>query len=609
VGIFVSMATDLTPSLKTIPFLKDVPRRALRAAGRGASWFSLPAGAALFEAGEPADCLYFVLSGSLGTFRRTPDGRTEFIGHVRAGEPVGEMALFLGGIDVDGDGIPDDAPHSQSVYALRDTEILRVTRKGFERIIKADPEILESIIRLILMRLKQSGRRSERAEPKVFTLLGTSPTINLRLRAETLQAALRRQGRDARIVDADEGEGKPGTFFDALEAAHDVVILIAEVRETGWARLALRQADRIWALGRADARPSDPLLPQEESPARTLKLVDVVLLHHKQERRASRPDEWRAAAGATRVFHWTGLEGDDCERLARVMSGTTYGLVLSGGGARAYAHVGVIRALREEGVPIDFVGGSSMGAVVGACLAMGWDDAEIDWRIRKAFVDSNPLGDWTLPVVSMVKGARVDRRLREHFGEAEIGDLPRPFFCVSTNLTDGTIRVHRSGLLREALRATISLPGILPPKIHDGEVLVDGAVLNNFPVNVMADFHRGITIGSDVARAPQGLKADEFIEPKGFVGWVAQHGFSAAPPIASLLMRSATLSVNPSEGRDMADIIVLPELGNDVELRDWKAYDPAVAAGYAAAKAALAGGLPAAAAPSEVQPILLEAVD
>ncbi|MEM0986446.1 MAG: patatin-like phospholipase family protein [Pseudomonadota bacterium] len=583
-GIFTSMADPMNPSLKTIPFLKDVPRRALRAAGRGASWFSLPAGQALFEAGEAADCIYFVLSGSLGTFRKSQDGRTEFVGHVRAGEPVGEMALFLGGIDMDGDGAIDDAPHSQSVYALRDTELLRISRAGFERIVKADPEILEAIIRIILVRLKQSGQRSERAEPKVFTMLGTSPTIDLRVRASALQVALRRLGLDARIVDAEEGTDKPGSFFDALEAAHDLVILIACSQDSGWCRLALRQADRIWVFGRADARPSDPLLPSDGSPARALKLVDVVLLHHGDGPRASRPDEWRAAAGATRVFHWSGMEGDDCDRLARVMTGRTVGLVLSGGGARAYAHVGVIRAAREHGIPIDFVGGSSMGAVVGACLAMGWDDDEIDRRIRKAFVDSNPLGDWTLPVVSMVKGVRVDRRLRDHFGETEIGDLARPFFCVSTNLTDGTYRVHRSGVLREALRATISLPGILPPLVHDGEVLVDGAVLNNFPVDVMRDFHRGQIIGSDVARTPQGLKADEFIEPKGFVGWVAQHGFSAAPPIASLLMRSATLSVNPSEGRDLADILVLPSL-TGVELRDWKAYEPAVEAGYAAAKA------------------------
>ena len=585
--MFAGMAEQFGPSLKSIPFLKEVPRRALRAAGREAKWFSLPAGTPLFLRGEMSDSIYFVLSGSLGAFRSSPDGRTELVGHIRAGEPVGEMALFLAQ-DENGDGQLEDAPHTNSVYALRDSEILCLSRKGFERLIKAEPEILEAMIRIILLRLKQAGRRSERAEPRVFTLVATSPTIDLRLRGEALQGSLERLGLTSCLVEEEEGDYKPASYFDDLERRFDIVILLTPIRDSSWYRLAVRQADRIWVLGRADARPSNPLMPADDSPARAFKLVDVVLLHHTVERRAASPDEWREASGASRIFHWCDMAGNDCDRLARVMAGRSVGLVLSGGGARAYAHIGVIRAMREKGLPIDFTGGSSMGAVVAACVAMGWDDDEIDRRIRKAFVDSNPLGDWTLPVVGMVRGKRVDARLKEHFAETDIGDLPLPFFCLSTNLTDGAFRVHRAGLLRRALRASISLPGILPPLVDDGEVLVDGAVLNNFPCDVMRDFHRGTLVGSDVARAPQGLSADEFVEPKGFFGWVFEHGFSNPPPIAGLLMRSATLHTDPNEGRDLADLLVLPEL-EDVELRDWKAYDRAVAAGYEAAIKALEG--------------------
>lgn len=587
-AIFTPMGADLTPSLKSIPFLREVPRRALRAAGREATWFSLPAGAPLFLAGEEADCIYFVLSGALGTFRRSPEGRTEFMGHIRAGEPVGEMALFLAQ-DGDGDGILEPEPHSNSVYALRDTDILQLSRKGFERLIKAEPEILEAMIRLILLRLKQARRRSDRAEPKVFALVGASPTIDLELRAETIRDALARLGLDAAIIGAADGDNKPTSYFDALERDHDLIMLISPIADTSWYRLLMRQADRIWVLARADARPSRPLLPEDPSPARAFQLVDVVVCHHGGERPASRPADWREAASASRVFHWQGMDGGSCERLARVMAGRSVGLCLSGGGARAYAHIGVVRALREKNIPIDFVGGASMGAVVAGCVAMGWDDDEIDWRIRKGFVDTNPLGDWVLPVVAMVRGRRVDRRLKEHFGETEIGELALPFFCVSTNLTDGAFRVHRSGLLRQALRASIALPGILPPVVDEGEVLVDGAVLNNFPVDVMRDFHRGAVIGVDVARAPEGLAAEEFVEPQGFLGWVLKHGLSNPPPIAGLLMRSATVNVNPTAGRELADMLILPEL-EDVELRDWKAYDAAVEAGYRAAMEALEQG-------------------
>ena len=120
-------------------------------------------------------------------------------------------------------------------------------------------------------------------------------------------------------------------------------------------------------------------------------------------------------------------------------------------------------------------------------------------------------------------------------------------------------------------------------------MLVDGAVLNNFPTDVMRELHRGLVIGSDVARAPEGLSADDFIDPPGFFKWVWRHGLSAPPPIAGLLMRSATLSVNPTAGRELVDMLILPEL-RDIELRDWKAFEDAVEAGYQAASKAIASG-------------------
>ena len=185
--IFKGMRLDITPSIRTIAFLKDVPARAMRAAGKEANWFSLPAGATLFLKGEAADRIYFVLSGSLGAFRDGPNGRTEFVGHIRPGEPVGEMALFLGGIDLDGDGTPDDAPHTSSVYALRDSEIVGFSREGWTKLVKAEPELLEHMIRIILRRLGRQGQRNVSAAPKVFAMVATSPTIDMKLRARALK--------------------------------------------------------------------------------------------------------------------------------------------------------------------------------------------------------------------------------------------------------------------------------------------------------------------------------------------------------------------------------------------------------------------------------------
>ncbi len=567
-------APPVAPTLKSVPFLRDAPAKALKAAENDTRYFGLPGGWKLFDIGEPSDTIYFVLSGSLGAFRKAQDGKLELVGHIRAGEPVGEMSMIAG------------EAHEHAVYALRDTELLSMSRTGFMTLVRSDPQILERITRLIMLRMRQTRKKITRsAEPRVFGMIATSPTIDLKMRAKSLGAALQAMGLRVAVV-GEEAVGMPSSYFDELELRNDIVFLLSNIGDTPWFKLTQRHSDRIWLFARADARPSVPLLPDDASPARQFRLVDVVLLHHGAERPGATTYEWQMAAEAARVFHWNGVDEADCRRLARVICGRSVGLVLSGGGARAYAHIGVIKALREASCPIDFVGGASMGAIIGAGVACGWSDEEIDRRIRKAFVESNPLSDYMLPVVSLVKGHRVDARLKEHFDDLLIEDLQLPYFAVSTNLTQGTFRIHTHGLLREALRATISLPGILPPVVSDNQVLVDGAVLNNFPVDVMRDVHRGRIIGVDVAQAPEGLSAEEFVNPPGFFGWTAAHGFKAPPPIANLLMRAATVSINPNAHRGITDILIAPEL-EGIELRDWKDYERAVEAGYQSMKQAL----------------------
>jgi NTE family protein len=269
-----------------------------------------------------------------------------------------------------------------------------------------------------------------------------------------------------------------------------------------------------------------------------------------------------------------------------VLTGQSVGLVLSGGGARAYAHIGAIRALRERGVPIDFVGGVSMGAIIAAGIAMGWDDPELEMRIRKAFVESSPLDDIALPLVAMTHGDKVRERLAEHFDDRLIADLWLPFFCVSTNLTTGVYQLHKSGLVREALRASISLPGVLPPVTLGNNVLVDGAVVKNFPADVMRAIQLGPIVGVDVGRG-RSIEAKD-VQAESVWRWLLSGDWRRGPPIVSVLMRSATVRAGPelAQSHAVTDVLVQPEV-DDIEIRDWKAFDPGVSAGYRATIEAL----------------------
>ncbi|MCK5746083.1 MAG: patatin-like phospholipase family protein, partial [Oricola sp.] len=371
--------------------------------------------------------------------------------------------------------------------------------------------------------------------------------------------------------------------FDLVENAHDVVLLAARVDHSPWYRFVLRHADRFLVMARRDSRPSKPfpLTADDGARARKFRLVDLVMLHEGAH--SGRTAEWMDAIDAARVIN---IYNDACvDRLARIISGKSIALVLSGGGARAYAHIGAVKAMREAGAPIDFICGASMGAVVAACVAMGWSQEDMETRIREAFVASNPLGDHVLPVVALTRGGRVEDRLERHFGDALIENLSLPFFCVSSDIVNGTVRIHNRGMLRTALRASIALPGILPPVIDDHALLVDGAVVNNFPTDIMTTLHRGLTIGVDVAREGV-IDIEAFRNPPGFFSWIASHGFTAAPPIISLLMRSATARRVSLDMPRPADIMIAPPVPG-VELRDWKMYETAVADGYKTTKAAI----------------------
>ena len=312
---------------------------------------------------------------------------------------------------------------------------------------------------------------------------------------------------------------------------------------------------------------------------------------HRFSRLARPPDRPADPGGgldrapASRLFHIQAGDQAELARLARIKTGNSVGLALSGGGARAYAHVGALRALAEMGIPIDFVAGTSMGAVIAAGVALGWEGAEMDRRIREAFVDSSPLSDIAFPLLAMTRGRMVDHRLETHFGDTQISDLRRPFSCVSTDLTTGGMHIHRRGSLRRAVRASLSLPGVLPPVVEKGHVLVDGALVANLPVDLVREQHHGVTIGIDVAGS-EGLRpGDLMLKPSGW-RWLTSGAWLKCPPIVSVLIRSATLSSANAISLPRDDVIeIVPKLG-DVGLQDWKAYDTAVAAGYRAAMAA-----------------------
>ncbi|MDB5418050.1 MAG: hypothetical protein JWP50_1469 [Phenylobacterium sp.] len=536
-----------------------------------ATWFSLPGGQTLYNAGDPSDQLFFLRTGRLGAFRREPGQEPQFLGVIRPGEPAGEMALIAG------------APHSAEVVALRDSELFALPRDVFFEAAEADASVMVELARLMILRTRQATRRGTMGEPSVFGFTPMGQPGPLRALVERIALEIGKLGYSVTCIGS-EAQNAPTEWFSEVERSHDFVLYLAESTDGNWRYTVSRQVDRLFRVGRGDRKP--PLTdaePPTPSPLQAQQLVDLILLQPSDIVRPSGSAAWMDAAQPARLFHLRRDHAPDLQRIARVLTGQSVGLVLSGGGARAYAHVGAVRALRERGVPIDFVGGVSMGAIIGAGVAMGWNDTEMDRRIHEAFVNTSPLDDIALPLLAMTHGVKVSERLAHHFGETAIEDLWLPFFCLSSNLTTGAYHLHKRGLVRKALRASISLPGILPPATDENNnVLVDGAVLKNFPADIMHASQLGPVVGVDVTSG-RSITADDVARPASVWRWLWSGQWRKGPPIVSVLMRAATVSTGPdlAAARAATDVLVLPDV-TKIEIRDWSAYDPAVAEGYRA---------------------------
>jgi NTE family protein len=440
--------------------------------------------------------------------------------------------------------------------------------------------------RLMIRRARQAQTHAAIGDPSVFGFIAVESGAAIRPVVERLARCIEALGYSV-TVEGGESLLAPTEWFSNVEREHDFVLYVAEADETAWKHVVGRQVDRLFRIGRGDRTPPAEIPSYASGPLQAQRLVDLILLQSATLARPAGSAVWMEATQAARLFHLRENGLADMQRLARVLTGQSVGLVLSGGGARAYAHIGAIQAMRERGVPIDFVGGASMGAIVAAGIAMGWDDGELEHRIRKAFVDTSPLDDIAFPLIAMTRGEKVKARLDEHFGTVDISDLWLPFFCVSSNLTSGAYHLHRTGDLQTALRASISLPGVLPPATENGQVLVDGAVMKNFPADVMRSFQLGPIVGVDVTRG-RSITAEDVYRPPSIWSWIFSGEWRKGPPIVALLMRAATVTT----GRDLAaareatDVLITPKL-EGVDIRDWRAFEPAVKAGYIAASQAL----------------------
>ena len=374
-----------------------------------------------------------------------------------------------------------------------------------------------------------------------------------------------------------------------LESRHRFVVYEAEIDPSPWTAQCVRQADLILLVVPTDSLPSGSrhdALVNYFCGRKITATMELVLLHPGDFDPRVRAEQWLTGLPIRDYYHIVRASKPDFRRLSRFLTGSAIGLVLSGGGARGFAHIGILRALQECEIPVDFIGGTSMGAVIAAQHALGWDWQAMARSNRADWPRCHPQRNFTLPLVALNSGTRMDQMLRGMFGAAEIQNLRKKFFCVSTNLTRADTMIHRTGLLWKAVRASMSIPGIGPPAIEKGEIFVDGGLVNNVPVDIMRSLCHGVVCAIDVSEQLEfKSKLQESYSVSGWnLLWRRLSPFASKPDlpnIFNILYRTTTIgSLRAIENvKAAADLYLNPPV-SEFAIFDWRSIDKIIDAGY-----------------------------
>jgi len=528
----------------------------------------------LFHQDDPGDALYVVRSGRLEVVLEHTTPPAVLRVAVR-GDLVGELSLMTG------------TARSAGVRAARDSRLLKMASGAFRELLD-DADFAAGVTRYLASLLQANNPRPmpTTRQVRVLALLSLHPDGDTTAALFTeLRAAIAALGRSTVVTSEGHGALDPAAVLDQAEHDHDYVVLIADGTDddTVWDDFCLRQADQTLVL----VDPREPL--PGSAMLRALEGCDVAFC-------AAYPSSHRQRAWIEalqpRGRHLLTPGADlraGVERMVRRLTGQSRGIVLSGGGARGFAHIGVLRGLLEAGVQIDRVGGCSMGSFVGALFAEGMSPEEMRDVCHRELVMSHPFNDYTLPTSALIKGRKAMAMFHRVLGSTTIDELPLDYFAVSADLTSAELVVHRRGPLFEAVAISMSIPGLAPPTIAGRRVLVDGGVLDNLPVATMAETAEGPMIAVDV----MGRRRLDASRPIPVApNWRDRIGARLRgdlPAISEILVRTTVLGSwqTVERNKTLAEVVIAPDIA-DAGLLDFRELDRMIDAGRRAADVALA---------------------
>jgi predicted acylesterase/phospholipase RssA/CRP-like cAMP-binding protein len=500
------------------------------------------------------------------------------------------------------------------LHAIRDSHLLCLTPVRFNEVVSKHPELALRFARKLAARvvdlyrtteiMSEFARQTDRLPRSIVLFSVGGPDV--RRMQDLLARALTRSCRTSRLssleahrllqTDLDaagpHGEARLAEWLWRNEERSDVVVFESEASDGSWLDFGLRQADRVMVLAQAgmDRHALEQEVWQKADLRNRSARVELAFVHPRSTSVPHGAAAYLDLPGLARLHHVRSDDQGDAARLARWLVDRPIGLVLGGGGAFGIAHVGVLKALEEFRVPVDVIGGTSMGAIFAGGRARGWSADAIMEQVRILFSSRFALYDPTIPVQALLAGKKLDRILRQFFEDIDFADLWTPFFCISTNISSARCEIHSAGDVWSAIRSSCSIPGLFPPFAALRRLLVDGGLVNNLPLDIMAERCHGPIIAVDVfpywssdhhkPRPATGLL--RYLRP-AFMG----------PRLFDILMHATFAGSEFRTERSLSShppALYLTPSTAGFRILDWRAYEGLYRAGYDVAKQELESG-------------------
>jgi predicted acylesterase/phospholipase RssA/CRP-like cAMP-binding protein len=452
--------------LKIVPLFRNLDDDDLRLVSTCLHKESYPKGAVIFRQGDAGDTMYIVESGQVAVIGEEGKEAIAFMG---PGSFVGEISLLLA------------RPRSATLQVILDAQLWALSKADFEWLVMSRPSIGLEMMRELSKRLVTTTQRKRfQTRPRRITAVFGLKGLEL---AHAVYAQLKTPVAVLPLPNAQAAADFP------LNRG----VMVMGISDLTEASLAERLSYQVEVFKHVVV-----LLPQQydDLAEKAVELADTVVS-------IGRNPAWFTPIGKRGDFWISGGASIDLDRIARRLVNRTVGLALSSGGSRGLAHLGVLKVLMEENIPVDLVAGTSAGALFGALYALGWS-AEQLVTFTGELKAATRLLNWDFnfpPRTALVKGKIARDKLIANWVEhRDFEDTLTPLYIVAADAYTGEEVIFDSGPLADAIRASLSIPILAEPWHYRQRFLLDGGVVNPLPASVLRERGADIVIGSSVVQ-------------------------------------------------------------------------------------------------------------